>query len=200
MTQNTLVTAPERLQTYKDNPGGKRLPFSCTLAVLKAGTNIGEIIKWVTLSLKAGAGAKLIIDESFRLPEACPDLELVLNLDPNHPDWKLAESEAGGVVSTVNSGADLVPEDSIDSISDTWQKLYDSQGGKVIVNLSKLRCRDSVNSDGLLASGPLTFAQVYSAIAWFRKKPTIHSLLRLFGTLNEVILRGGYKKGIITSS
>ena len=204
MTKDTLVTAPERLQTYLDNPYGKRLPFSCTLAVLKEGSDIGELLYWATMSLKAGAGVKLVIDPTYRLPEPSSDFALSILLAKTHKDWELAtleEQEDVNVTSSAgNFTSDLQPSDNIESIALTWRILSNTQDGLVTVNLSDLRCRDSVNSDGLLASGPFTFALVYRAIERFRNKPSMHSLLRLFGILNEVILRGGYKKGIITSA
>lgn len=204
MTQDTLVTAPERLQTYLDNPDGKRLPFSCTLAVLKEGSDVGELLYWATMSLKAGAGVKLVIDPTYRLPKPSPNLLVNIMLNKEHKDWELAtfeEREDVRIIPTQGiTNADLEPLDNIESIAQTWQSLSNIEDNLVTVDLTALRQRDSVNSDGLLASGPFTFALVYRAIERFRNKPSMHSLLRLFGILNEVILRGGYKKGIITSA
>lgn len=202
MTLDKLVTAPERLQTWLDNPEGKRLPFSCTLVVLKADTNIGEVIEWTTQSLKAGAGVKLIISDTFRLPTPRPNFKVELVLDSEHLDWDLVavEDREANVISCVARFDGIAPSDSIESIAESWRTLYDNPWDDLVVDLSSLRPKDSVNSDGLLASGPMTFGLVYEAIALYRRTPTIHTLLRLFGVLNEVILRGGYKKGIITSA
>lgn len=200
-TSNTLVTAPERLQTYLENPEGKRLPFSCTLAVLKKDTDIGEVVAWATQSLKSGAGVKLIIADTFKLPEPA-DLDLELFLDYDHPDWQTPEQPEGLNISKSFDRlpvAGIVPDDSIEGIAAGWRQLFRASG-HVTVNLSLLRPRDTVNSDGMLASGPISFARVYLAIAKYRTNPSMFSLLRLFGILNDVILRGGYKKGIITSA
>src|SRR4028119_1710653 len=202
MTNDSVVSAPERLQTWIDAPDGKRLPFSCTLAVLKANTDIGDVIEFTVLSLKAGAGVKLIIDPSFRLPEPQPNFKVEVQLKKGHKDWEIVPFEEASLANVIypKTFADLYPFDSIESITHTWRELTSLNQNEVLVDLSELRPRDSVNSDGLLASGPLTFAAVYHAIAHYRRSPSMHTLLKMFGVLNAVILRGGYKKGIITSA
>ena len=81
----TIVTYPERVTSYLSNKTtGKRLPFSCTLATLEKGTVISEIMRFTSISLKAGAGVKLVIKPDFKLPAPreidyvmlAPDLEL----------------------------------------------------------------------------------------------------------------------------
>lgn len=204
MTNDSVVTAPERLQTWIDAPDGKRLPFSCTLAVLKADTDIGEVLQWATMSLKAGAGVKLIIDPTFKLPEPQPNFKVKVQLKKGHGDWERVPFDEAALANVNYSESegmpDLVPFDNIESISYCWRELTTLDQDEVWVDLSELRPRDTVNSDGLLASGPLTFAAVYHAIAHYRRSPSMHTLLKMFGVLNAVILRGGYKKGIITSA
>lgn len=202
MTNDSVVSAPERLQTWIDAPDGKRLPFSCTLAVLKAVTDIGEVLQWATMSLKAGAGVKLIIDPTFKLPEPQPKFKVKVQLKKGHEDWQRVPFDEASLadVDYPTGFGDLVPFDNIESISHCWRELTTIDQDEVRVDLSELRPRDTANSDGLLASGPLTFAAVYHAIGHYRRFPSMHTLLKMFGVLNAVILRGGYKKGIITSA
>ena len=96
----------------------------------------------------------------------------------------------------------IVVGDSMASISASWlefEKLV-SAGSKVCLDLRNIRPMGTVNSDGLVASGPVSFGFIIDTFADYLKMPSMFTLLRLFGVLNAVILKGGYKKGIITSA
>jgi len=199
----SIVTAPERVTTYLADRHGDRLPFSCTLAVLKSNTDLAEIISFATRSLKVGAGVKLIIESDFRLSEPDPDFDLTLVLKGNSDTQYLDEITDQSRVNVNRVCPTLVVGDSIDSILASISEVfrYQRTGIKqVAVDLSNLRPRDTANSNGLVASGAVIFYQIFEAIRFHLNRQTMHSLLRLFGTLNAVILRGGYKKGIITSA
>lgn len=200
-----MQTAPDRVKTYLENGiATGRLPFSCTLFVLNEA--IDDCLRFTARSLKCGAGVKVIIDKNFRLPgKALGDLEVYL--DESHPDWYMCEAyEREYVTSKQTQYAHVIQvEDSMEgeggiiaSWSECWHAMREGFG--VSIDLSKLRKRDSENSNGLVASGPIYFARLYLAIAQYAKDPTMLSLLQLLGTLNEVILRGGYKRGIVTSA
>lgn len=79
----------------------------------------------------------------------------------------------------------FVPQDSIegpDGIEASWRFVSYAlrHGAGVSIHLSKLRPKGSENLKGLVASGPCSFAKIYS-------------------TLNEVLRRGGvYKNGAVT--
>lgn len=199
-----IVTFPERVQTYLKQKNSKRLPFSCTLGVLKGGSQVSELMEFATHSLKAGAGVKIIIDETFRLGSAYEDLSLAIVLDKNHPDWTYLVPDSNIWVHKLeDADYTITVKDNIESIASSFRAVENAvnNGYRFIqVDLSELRPRDSVNSDGLLASGPSYFLEIFLALGYYLQHKTVHSLLRLFGTLNEIILRGGYKKGIITSA
>lgn len=79
----------------------------------------------------------------------------------------------------------IVPKDSMegaDGIEASWRFVSYAlrHGAGVAVHLSKLRPKGDENGQGLVASGPCSFAKIYS-------------------TLNEVLRRGGvYKNGAVT--
>lgn len=202
----TIITYPERVQTWLDrpNPASKRLPFSCTLGVLKATSQVSEIMKFAITSLKAGAGVKIIIDQTFCLPEP-KEIDVIFLVDPDHPDWAQYSPDASYAIlkEEVEGYYQITVEDTLESIIGSLiglENAINNRYSAIQINLSALRPRDSINSDGLVASGPMLFVQIYAALARYLKTGTMHSLLRLLGVLNEVILRGGTKKGIITSA
>ncbi len=201
----TIVTYPERVASYLSNKtAGKRLPFSCTLATLGVGTVISEIMKFTSSSLKAGAGVKLVIKPDFKLPEP-REIDYVMMA----PDTELAKTDeydfipGSNYVTSVPEGfTTIVVGDSMVDISASWSKFEElvSAGSKVCLDLRNIRSMGTVNSDGLVASGPVSFGFIIDTFADYLKAPSMFTLLRLFGVLNAVILKGGYKKGIITSA
>lgn len=201
----TIVTYPERVASYLSNkPAGKRLPFSCTLATLGSDAVISEIMGFTSSSLKAGAGVKLVIKPDFKLPEP-REIDYVMMA----PGPELAKTErydftpSSNYVESVPDGyIHIVVGDSMADISASWsdfEKLV-SAGLKVCLDLRNIRALGTVNSDGLVASGPVSFGFIIDTFAAYLKSPSMFTLLRLFGVLNAVILKGGYKKGIITSA
>ena len=198
----TIISTPERVSTYLADKGGDRLPFSCTLATLDSDTDLAEVLTFAVKSLKAGAGVKLIITESFKLDAPKPDFELYLDIKENSDSQYFEEvRHPERLNQTHPNGTPVVKvEDSIDSILEGVTQVLQLNHTSVCVDLSNLRPRDTVNSKGLVASGAVIFAQLFDALEYHIQKQTMHSLLKLFGTVNSVILRGGYKKGIITSA
>lgn len=189
-----------------NGPATGRLPFSCTLFVLN--DKIEDCLSFAARSLKSGAGVKIIIDKLFSLPpKSSGDLEVYI--DRSHSDWSICdeyERRLSTDTKTVYENTHVITvEDSMEGgngIIASWAECIDAlkRGLSVCVDLSRLRKRDSENSNGLIASGPHYFARLYHAIAKYTMSPSMLSLLQLLGTLNEVILRGGYKRGIITSA
>ena len=200
-----IVTSPERVETYLANKTeGKRLPFSCTLAVLNKDTNIAELLQFLSKSLKAGAGAKVIIESDFELPSP-----VTANYVLMAPESELAKKEEYDF-EIGNKYVDVAPADyKIVEVADSMQDINKSWGTfveainsntKICIDLRQLRPLNSVNKKGLVASGPVSFGHILDALALYLEKPSMFTLLRLFGVLNFIILRGGYKKGIITSA
>jgi hypothetical protein len=84
--------------------------------------------------------------------------------------------------------ADMVVEDSLNSFLEVMHNL---RSGKIFMNM---RPADEK------ASGPDSFYACYEVFCRYLANPSIYGLLYALGTLNEVVKKGGYKRGIITSS
>jgi hypothetical protein len=199
-----IITTPERVQSYLSDKGGDRLPFSCTLATLQADTDLSELLTFAVKSLKAGAGVKIVITDTFQLGTPRPDFKLFLDIKDNSDSAFFDEVRYPERLNAHYHPDTLLVkvEDSIESILEGVTKVLANSelNQEVAVDLSQLRPRDTVNSKGLVASGAVIFAQLFDALEFHIQRQTVHSLLKLFGTVNSVILRGGYKKGIITSA
>lgn len=160
-------------------------------------------------SLKAGSGVKCIYDEAFQPDATTPGGVLLLDCATQHSDFELVANSqffAMGSTSHVNA---IVVQDSMEfddampgqvGIIDSWTECFNalSAGRNVSIDLSLLRSSGSVTKQGH-ASGPASFAEIYEAIWYYCQTPCISKLLELQGVLNSVILRGGYKRGIITT-
>lgn len=201
----SIVTSPERVETYlKNKKEGKRLPFSCTLAVLNKKTKIAELLQFLSKSLKGGAGAKVIIESDFEFPPPVNANYVLIA-----PKSELAKKEEYDF-DIGNKYVDVAPvdyklvevADSMQDISESWGTFVDAiySNTNICIDLRQLRPLNSVNKNGLVASGPVSFGYILDALALYLEKPSMFTLLRLFGVLNFIILRGGYKKGIITSA
>lgn len=201
----TIVTYPERVESYlRNKTAGKRLPFSCTLATLGADALISSIMEFTSIGLKVGAGVKLVIKPDFKLPGPL-EVDYVMMA----PDSELVKTDeydftpSNNYVTSVPEGyTTIVVGDSMADISRSWLQFENlvSSGSKVCVDLRGIRAMGTVNSNGLVASGPVSFGFIIDTFADYLKSPSMFTLLRLFGVLNSVILKGGYKKGIITSA
>jgi hypothetical protein len=201
-----IVSQPERVETYLADKEGDRLPFSCTLATLDEKSQIDEIIRFTTKSLKAGAGVKMIITDKFKLGTPKPEFKLYQYIDSTNDDVKYFDeivyperfNQFPRTVACTWAGDSI--DEILDAVSWVWKKGTSDGVDAVAVDLTLLRPRDTKNSKGLVASGAVIFTQLFNAVEFHIQRQTVHSLLKLFGTLNAVILRGGYKKGIVTSA
>lgn len=197
------------------------LPISCTLYKFQ---NLPHAMSFTARSLKTGSGIKTIFDKSFALPQHptsidCGSIHLLLNSE--HADYEqfIAEASAANASTLARPGADrtrsiamLKVQDSMETdsaldgdfgIIESWALCYQHalRGESVVVDLSRLRPAGSTKDDGykVTSSGPACFARIYIAIDTFVHEPTLLRLLQLLGTLNAVILKGGHKRGIVTS-
>lgn len=190
-TIDTAVTFPGRPRSFFD--GVKhRLPISCTLYVHR---DICDALEFTARSLRAGCGVKCIFESDFSLPASpasLPKLTIIWNdIDfDDDSDWVSVQDS----MDYDNNCSGLV------SIIDSWREMHDRllEGHNVTVDLSLLRKAGTPNSSGT-ASGPESFAEIYEALYKYLCQPSMQSLLFLHGKLNDVILRGGYKRGIVTS-
>jgi hypothetical protein len=86
-------------------------------------------------------------------------------------------------------------------IEDSWEQVawLLNRGEHIAVDLSRLRPKGTVNKHGLIASGPVSFAHIYMAIAQFIWQPDLSRLCAVYSRINEVLRRGGmYRNGAIT--
>jgi hypothetical protein len=205
-------TAPGRPRRYLAEGSTGLLPHSCTLFVYK---DVPDCLSFTARSLKTGSGVKSIFDQSFRLPNAPAKGRMFMTLSKDHHDYDVfAElvSQDYGLSVGPNNPAYVYVQDSMETdallpgscgIIESWRVVHDylAQGFDVVVDLSNLRRAGSNKSDGykVTASGPASFAKIYLAMAKYLAKPTMLNLLKMQGTLNAVILKGGHKRGIVTS-
>ena len=202
-----LVSQPERVDTYLRHPEAKRLPFSCTLAVLKKDSQLEEVLNFIALSLKGGAGVKIVIERDFVLEDSNPDFCLYQHIDPKNPDSAyfhdvLNPNQFNKDLSELDHTTVRLGDSLVEIMAGVSQVFQLARQGvdNVLVDLSLLRTRGTVNSDGLKASGSVTFTHLLDACEFHIKRGTLHSLLRLLGVLNSVVAQGGYKGGIVTSA
>jgi hypothetical protein len=207
-------TAPGRPRRYLGGGAGL-LPHSCTLFVYK---DVPDCLQFTSRSLKTGSGVKCIFDKDFRIMSEPASGELNLVLSEDHHDYAAfseilanSASDRPALPSTRRISFVRV-QDSMETepglmgdygIIESWQVAHDLMlaGYNVVVDLSQLRRSGSNKSDGyaVTSSGPASFAKIYLAMAKYLNKPSMLTLLQLQGTLNAVILKGGHKRGIVTS-
>lgn len=192
-------SVPGRGRTFLLRPQQKTTPHSCTRYHWDG--NIDKLLTFAAHALKGGCGVKITFPTNTALITPRPLGEWKVWIDPSHPEY--AEIANSGMLSSETNieNIALTIEDSIEGIAESWSKIisYKDWSG-LVINLSKIRPKGTQNSNGLIASGAMSFLLVYKAIAEYLENGTIESLIRLLGTLNGTMRRGGYKKGIITTS
>lgn len=184
-----LITFPGRVRTYLDTPEQNTLPHSCSLweyHLTKDWTGLGDLLEKAALSLKGGAGVKVILDNFRKLP-SCGVSPLLWGYSYRVQDSMLYDPDLPGDI----------------GIIDSWKQLLNNnfKGVSSRFDLSLLRPAGEVSpKTGLKASGAEVFHEIYDAINKHQANPTILTLLQLLGILNDTMRRGGFKRGIITSS
>jgi hypothetical protein len=199
-------TAPGRVRTFLINPEQRTTPHSCTRYEWNG--NLADLLTFAARALKGGSGVKITFPTNTRLIEPRNLGNWKVWIDREHP-------ERGAIEKYELMAKTQDPEDDADSTSvlkiidsiegdygilDSWANLINKSWNNVVIDLSAIRPAGTQNSNGLIASGAESFLTIYIAIAKYLETGTINSLLKLFGTLNSVMRRGGYKKGIITSA
>lgn len=206
--QNSASTAPNRPVRYLSGGAGL-LPHSCTLYVYK---DLADALSFTARSLKTGSGVKAVFDKDFVIskPETNAG-QLTMCCLFTHPDY--SANVFASPSTELAYDYLLVVQDSMETeqglagecgIIDAWSKTIAllQQGKNVAVDLSNLRPAGSRKHDGynVTSSGPASFAQIFIAIGKYAQNPCMQTLLELLGTANAVILKGGHKKGIVTSA
>jgi hypothetical protein len=215
MTISNYVGLTGRVLSYLNNNDSSIMPVSCTGTKYKDREHLFDLIKYIDIALRGGAGIAVNLDDFiqqpvnsynfyFYLPETHPDYaqlndEQKQRLFSLHEPNKLFQKEF--VFIAVN---DSMEEDDeyIVSIQNSWRVFIEALTEKnyvPIVDLSKLRPSGTSNSKGLTASGAVSFLTIYEAIINHLNKGDLISLMKLCGQMNEVLRRGGiYKNGIVT--
>jgi hypothetical protein len=193
-------SAPGRVRTFLLNPEQGTTPHSCTRYEWNG--DLVDLLIFAARALKGGSGVKITFPTNTKLVEPHNLGEWTGDISENHPEFDAIEKYATWL--DTQQVKWIRVEDSIEGengILDTWEKLVNlvSWHG-VVIDLSNIRPAGTQNSNGLIASGAESFLTIYIAIAKYLETGTINSLLKLLGTLNSVMRRGGYKKGIITSA
>jgi hypothetical protein len=200
-------TAPGRIRTFLLNPEKNTLPPSCTLFVWNG--DLFDLLSFAARSLKAGAGVKVIFNQDADLgyrkdfvwdcfvdnssEEYGEFIKYRLETDPPNQLRQFVDYKEFDIQDSMEG---------TDGIIESWKFMIDcaDRGENPSFNFSNLRPAGTENSKGLVSSGALSFINISRQLGIFLNSPTIYNLIRLLGTLNSVMRRGGYKKGIIVSS
>lgn len=212
-TPKSMVTFPGRPITFLESPEKCTLPFSCSFR--KYDNVLANLLTLCSRDLRGGAGVKVILDDYITQTPIQANWNFYLS--PDHPDYKnlteyqklkLAPNNAQPYLISV-----LDSMEGSEGIEESWSSFISAliEGKTVTVDLSDLRPYGSTNHKGLTATGPVgdgteesnssSFFAIYDAIFNHILDGEILSLLKVLGTLNSTLRRGGqYKNGIITSS
>lgn len=172
-----LISLPARVDNYLKAQSGQLdapylLPLSCSLTVADTIENLLKAMIWI----KRGAGVKLILMED--MPKANPtDSSKLIRVQDSLLTDKSCEGDMG---------------------------IYEALCTRAILgdglDFSLLRPKGSPCRGGLQASGRESFEALANALDAYRYEPSMFSLLYLIGSINQIMLQGGFKKGIITTS
>lgn len=193
-----------RVQTALETPDKGTMPVSCT--VYDYADRLRQAMTYVDIALRGGAGINVILDEFVVQPKARE--RWVFEYSALERKCVVVNEREEGFVYRVIKVADSMEDDGklpigTVSIQDSWGVFYEHliEGAPVAVDLSRLRPKGTINKVGLEASGADSFATIYKAIAAYVNTGQVKELMNVFGTMNEVLRRGGqYKNGIVTFS
>lgn len=193
-----------RIKDWMKN-SGSRLPVSCTVFVCDD-NNIDESFIFTSKALRNAAGVAIHLPENIKpinrsfewrvyLGENCSD-------DYDVPSSEIFQEPQG--YEYVISVADSMEERSGAGISieNSWLAFLNYTGDRpVVVDLSQLRSKGTINSQGLTASGASSFKAIYSALYAYISNTSLTTLGSVYSTLNAVLRRGGvFKNGACLSS
>ncbi|MDM7327256.1 MAG: hypothetical protein P3X23_009110, partial [Thermosynechococcus sp. Uc] len=197
------VAVTGRVKTFLD--GAPTLPVSCTTYVVKDYQGYLDSLKFTSYALRHGAGVSLHIGELdlSDFPTASPNVYFYLSKD--HLDYEefsqlpnVVSEPVGQVIQVYDSMMESIP--GTVSIEDAWLLTHTFKSrDSYTIDLSLLRPKGKANGRGLVASGPCSFALIFSNILNVLAAPNkVIPIMRLYSRLNEVLRRGGiYKNGAI---
>jgi hypothetical protein len=199
-------TAPGRVRTFLEHPEYGTTPHSCTL--IKYDEDPVELIRFVTIALKGGAGVKVIFPAQTNFDLTLfPPKQIHFTIERTHDDYHTVRDVEGFVeledARQMDECIYLQPLDTIvgsNGILDCIGEIYFYAGSTILVDLSNLRASKVINRWGMESSGPASFADVFQSFHNYCTFPSIGNLLVCLGHVNNTMRRGGYKKGIVTSA
>ncbi len=206
--QKTGQAVVGRVKSWLANPVG-RLPVSCTVRAVE--DNFADIFsswKFVSKALRFGAGCAVNLEKYRSIPFGGSG-QITFLLSAGHPEYADMQ-EFLSLHPTFNKDIScnvVAVDDSMETvgdllgIEDSWEQVawLLNRGEHIAVDLSRLRPKGTVNKHGLIASGPVSFAHIYMAIAQFIWQPNLSRLCTVYSRINEVLRRGGmYRNGAIT--
>lgn len=181
-----------RVDDWLKDPDG-RLPVSCTVRkVSNSWQDVLDSLIFASNALRYAAGV------AINLEEVIPS-DLIKK--PCHPITVMepGESDSDFLILRVEDSMESEDPDMV-GIQDSWKMAGElAELVTVSVDLSKLRPAGTVNSKGLVASGPESFALIYATLNDFMQDPCLGNLLKIYSMINGTLRRGGvYKNGAIT--
>lgn len=213
MTISNYVGLTGRVLSYLNTNDTTLFPVSCTGTKYKDREHLFDLIKYIDIALRGGAGIAVNLDDFIQQP--VNSYNFYFYLPETHPDYAQLTDEQkqrlflteqpnnikGHTVIIVVNDSMEEDEDLALSIQNSWKHfiLAIKEGRTPIVDLQSLRPSGTSNSKGLTASGAVSFLTIYEAIINHLNKGDLISLMKLCGQMNEVLRRGGiYKNGIVT--
>lgn len=198
-----------RIQSYLENPAG-RLPVSCTCYLVESSdVGIADSLRFTSYALRHGAGVALHLHNLDVTHLFGNKFFFGLYIDPSHPnysdfvdlpwvvrdDWP-EDTQWIKVADTMDN-----PKEGV-TIEESWRILLLNKTTPIVFDLSNLRPEGVDNGKGLVASGPVSFAQIlieiYRLNMFDSNKYKFYQLMTVYSKLNEVLRRGGlYKNGAI---
>lgn len=198
-----------RIKSFLFHPERKTLAPSCMLRVYKG--ELAAEIQAISWYLQTNAGIKV------HLHPTCLDrwkpckFKWYFDIGDNHPDIDRMDVENSA---RKWRGEDvdylLVVDDTMESIRASWVEFINmaQKGGTILVDLSAIRAAGKSLETKIVSTGVFGleesdegFLSVYKWLADYLNRPSIESLLVLFGGLCKVVARGGtHKNGIVTTS
>jgi len=208
--QRDLLCVTGRVETYINHPERETYPVSCTN--YRYDNDLGNALKYLSKALRGGAGININLADYVQPNKPVITKQWEYEISKSHADYDAnydsptsslvdASSEYIKIITVADSMEES--DQNCVSIEDSWIIFYESLVNlySVYVKLSNLRASGTTNDKGLTASGPYTFLKFYESLYIYYKEPSLTNIIKLFGTLNECIRRGGvYKNGIITFS
>lgn len=199
-----------RVLSYLNNEDASIMPVSCTGTKYKDREHLFDLIKYIDIALRGGAGIAVNLDNFIQQPANL--YNFYFYLPETHPDYKdLTDEQLTYNAALVDFPSNYEPIEVNDSMEEDYAEYMSIQrswscfitilieGNVPVVDLSKLRPSGTSNSKGLTASGAVSFLTIYEAILNHLNKGDLISLMQLCGQMNEVLRRGGiYKNGIVT--